>query len=71
VLSRSVPAAVTRLFDALGASATDTGRDLDRHWRNARTAASHNPWVYKARIVGDRAVNGVPPLRLWAVGRAS
>jgi alkylation response protein AidB-like acyl-CoA dehydrogenase len=71
VLSRSVPAAVTRLFDALGASATDTGRDLDRHWRNARTAASHNPWVYKARIVGDKAVNGVPPLRLWAVGRAS
>jgi len=26
---------------------------LDRHWRNARTAASHNPLIYKECIVGD------------------
>lgn len=69
-LSRIVPEAVTRLFDALGASATDTGADLDRYWRNARTAASHNPWVYKARIVGDRLTNRTPPTRLWGVGRS-
>ena len=30
-------------------------KNLDRHWRNARTAANHNPWVFKARIVGDYA----------------
>ncbi|WP_367273351.1 acyl-CoA dehydrogenase family protein, partial [Galactobacter sp.] len=70
-LSTSVPAAVTRLFDALGASATDTGTDLDRHWRNARTAASHNPWVYKARIVGEHVVHGEAPVRLWSVGKTS
>ena len=41
---------------------------LDRHWRNARTAASHNPWIYKARIVGDWAVNGTEPLYVWQIG---
>lgn len=70
-LSTLVPAAVTRLFDALGASATDTGTALDRHWRNARTAASHNPWVYKARIVGEHVVHGEAPIRLWSVGKTS
>ena len=33
-------------------------RALDRHWRNARTVSSHNPLVYKARIVGDWVING-------------
>ena len=53
---------------ALGASGVSTSRNLDRHWRNARTAASHNPWVYKARMVGDFRVNGTAPARAWAVG---
>ena len=35
---------------------------LDRHWRNARTLASHNPRVYKARILGDWLINGKDPL---------
>jgi len=30
----------------------------DRHWRNVRTIASHNPFVYKATKVGDFIVNG-------------
>lgn len=58
----------TLLFDALGASATSTQLGLDRHWRNARTVASHNPQVYKARILGDAAVNGTEPPFDWAVG---
>ena len=62
--------AVTRLFDALGASATATAAGLDRHWRNARTLVSHNPWVYKARIVGDYAVNGSEPGYQWRIGNA-
>lgn len=70
VLSKLVPEAATRLFNALGASATGRSKDLDRHWRNARTVASHNPVIYKERIVGDHAVNGTEPTFLWDVGVA-
>lgn len=60
--------AVTDVFDALSASATDAGLALDRHWRNARTAASHNPAIYKQRILGDHAVNGTEPVYVWQIG---
>jgi hypothetical protein len=43
---------------------------LDRHWRNARTLASHNPRVYKARILGDWLINDKDPLpNLAKLGR--
>ncbi|KTC25992.1 monooxygenase [Pseudomonas sp. ABAC61] len=45
--------ATSELFNALGASDIRQGKALDRHWRNARTVSSHNPAIYKARIVGD------------------
>jgi alkylation response protein AidB-like acyl-CoA dehydrogenase len=62
--------ATTVLFDALGASAARKGLGLDRHWRNARTIASHNPRIYRDRVVGDFAVNGSrPPVRA-GVGQA-
>jgi alkylation response protein AidB-like acyl-CoA dehydrogenase len=48
------------LLDVGGASATKQGFNLDRHWRNARTLASHNPGSYKARAIGDHVVNGTP-----------
>jgi alkylation response protein AidB-like acyl-CoA dehydrogenase len=51
----------SRLFDAGGASATQAIYNLDRHWRNARTASTHNPTFLKASIVGDFLVNGTPP----------
>lgn len=54
--------ATTEVFDALGASGVSSSIALDRHWRNARTLASHNPRVYKARIVGDWLVNGTDPV---------
>ena len=60
--------AATALFDPLGASATSTSKSLDRHWRNARTVASHNPVAFKARIVGDAAVNDAEPPYEWYVG---
>ncbi len=60
--------ATTRLFDGLGASATKRSHGLDRHWRNARTITSHNPRIYRARIVGDFAVNGVYPPGPYRVG---
>ncbi|WP_282827949.1 acyl-CoA dehydrogenase family protein [Gulosibacter sediminis] len=67
-LSRLVPDAATRLFDALGASGVRASAAHDRHWRNARTVASHNPWLYKARTVGDFEANGTEPEYQWAIG---
>jgi alkylation response protein AidB-like acyl-CoA dehydrogenase len=60
--------ATTDLFNALGASGTSESKLLDRHWRNVRTAASHNPLIYKERIVGDWEINGTPPPYLWQIG---
>jgi alkylation response protein AidB-like acyl-CoA dehydrogenase len=50
--------AASRLFDVGGASSVRSSTHLDRHWRNLRTLFSHNPTVYKARVLGDIAVNG-------------
>lgn len=63
--------ATTRVFDALGASAIREGAGLDRHWRNARAVSSHNPWVYKAKLVGRREVTGEIADGAWSVGTAS
>jgi alkylation response protein AidB-like acyl-CoA dehydrogenase len=61
VAERLTLAAAERLFDTGGASATARKLNLDRHWRNTRTLASHNPLVYKAYAAGNYAVNGVGP----------
>ncbi|NBD23906.1 acyl-CoA dehydrogenase family protein [Paenibacillus glycinis] len=63
--------AVAAIFDALGASATIRSKALDRYWRNARTIASHNPLIYKERIVGEYAVNGTHPPFAWQTGIGS
>jgi alkylation response protein AidB-like acyl-CoA dehydrogenase len=60
--------ATSDLFNTLGASATSTAKQLDRHWRNARTASSHNPVIYKERIIGDWHVNGTEPPYVWQIG---
>jgi alkylation response protein AidB-like acyl-CoA dehydrogenase len=57
IVSELVPRAGEALFDAGGASATSREVNLDRHWRNARTLASHNPAMYKARAIGDLLIN--------------
>ncbi len=62
--------ASSTLFDALGASATLKPLALDRFWRNVRTLSSHNPRIYKDRIVGDFAVNGRLPPEQWRIGVA-
>ena len=64
----SVLQAASRLFDVGGASALSAELGLDRHWRNVRTLASHNPVIYKARLVGDNAINTTPPSFHWNVG---
>jgi alkylation response protein AidB-like acyl-CoA dehydrogenase len=68
VVSELIQRATTALFNALGASDTRVGKSLDRHWRNARTVSSHNPVIYKARIVGDWAINGTEPPFVWQIG---
>ncbi|MCU1423328.1 MAG: hypothetical protein JWN36_2979 [Microbacteriaceae bacterium] len=70
VVLPNVLRAATELFEVGGASATDAGLALDRHWRNARTVASHNPARYKARALGDRLVNDTPVVSWWTSGEA-
>jgi alkylation response protein AidB-like acyl-CoA dehydrogenase len=63
--------ASTLLFDALGSSGVQRAAALDRHWRNARTLVSHNPRVYKERVVGDWYLNGADPLGIYVHGAAN
>lgn len=60
-IDRFAYATASRLFDAGGASATQAVYNLDRHWRNLRTASTHNPTFGKATAVGDFLVNGKSP----------
>jgi alkylation response protein AidB-like acyl-CoA dehydrogenase len=53
--------AASKLFEVGGASAVDTGAALDRHWRNARTVATHNPAVLRQRAIGAWELNGTDP----------
>ncbi|POA79626.1 acyl-CoA dehydrogenase family protein [Pseudomonas sp. DP16D-R1] len=68
VVTELIQRATTELFNALGASDIRQGKSLDRHWRNARTVSSHNPLIYKARIVGDWTINGTEPPFVWQIG---
>lgn len=70
VIVPNVLKAATDLFEVGGASALGGSLALDRHWRNARALASHNPARYKARIVGDHLVNTTPIVAWWTSGEA-
>ncbi|MGP3534560.1 acyl-CoA dehydrogenase family protein [Microbacterium sp. RD1] len=67
-----VPSLVLRaaqtLFDLGGGSLVDSRRGFDRHWRNARTLANHNPAHLKARALGARSVAGTELPEIWYVG---
>ncbi|ULT68080.1 acyl-CoA dehydrogenase family protein [Pseudomonas sp. BNK-45] len=68
VVTELIQRATSELFNALGASDIRQGKALDRHWRNARTVSSHNPVIYKARIIGDWQINGTEPPFVWQIG---
>jgi alkylation response protein AidB-like acyl-CoA dehydrogenase len=68
IVSEQVLDATSHLLDVLGASSLDADLALDRHWRNARAVASHNPYPFKARLLGDWALNDTPPA-VFQVGR--
>ena len=53
--------AVTEIFEVGGSSALDRRYHLDRHWRNIRTLASHNPLIYRERQLGEWVLNGTSP----------
>jgi len=48
----------SRIFDLMGARATSARYGFDRFWRNIRTHTLHDPVAYKAREVGNFALNG-------------
>lgn len=49
------------VFDVGGGSITDRGHGFDRHWRNARTAANHNPRQWKQAVAGAYHLTGEDP----------
>ncbi|MFB9835030.1 hypothetical protein ACFFNX_22875, partial [Actinoallomurus acaciae] len=49
------------LFDVGGGSAVASRHNLDRHWRNARTVANHNPRSWKAGVIGAYRLTGAEP----------
>jgi SfnB family sulfur acquisition oxidoreductase len=49
------------MFGLSGASAADERYDLSRHWRNARTHASHDPVTWKYHHIGNFMLNDVLP----------
>lgn len=59
----------TRLFEVGGASAVTRAAGLDRHWRNVRTIASHNPVAQRVRAVGAFELTGERPQ--WAAPGAA
>jgi alkylation response protein AidB-like acyl-CoA dehydrogenase len=56
------------IFEVGGSSALDRKFHLDRHWRNARTLASHNPVIYRERQLGDYLLHGNAPVFLSTEG---
>ncbi len=50
--------ATSRVFDLMGARSTSARYGFDRFWRNVRTHTLHDPVAYKAREVGNFAING-------------
>lgn len=65
IMLEQVLEATTLLFEVGGASATSESRRFDRHWRNARTLASHNPAIFRERALGNYYLNDVAPNAAW------
>ena len=59
--SETAVAVASDLFALTGASAADERYDLSRHWRNARTHASHDPVDWKHHHIGNYLLSDVPP----------
>jgi len=60
--------ACTLFFETGGASLVSSTHMYDRHWRNARTIATHNPLIYKMRALGANLLNDDPLPYEWSAG---
>lgn len=66
-VSDHVLKATQLVYEVGGASILQRRHGFDRHWRNARVFASHNPAHYKLRGLGNYQINGTaPPVDSWA-----
>ena len=66
----TVEALALDVIDALtqvaSGSTLSAERALDRHWRNLKVLASHNPSIYKQQVLGGYEVHGTrPPLSIY------
>jgi alkylation response protein AidB-like acyl-CoA dehydrogenase len=68
IVTQLVLDATTELFEVGGASLTSEKLAIDRHWRNARTIASHNPVIFKLRSIGAHELNGEDLPYAWSAG---
>jgi alkylation response protein AidB-like acyl-CoA dehydrogenase len=60
--------ATAEIFEVGGASLTSEKLAIDRHWRNARTIASHNPAIFKLRAIGAYELNREELPYAWSAG---
>lgn len=61
VANETTLAAATRVYDVMGARATDNRYGFDLAWRNIRTLTLHDPQSYKVRDVGAAFLSDVDP----------
>jgi alkylation response protein AidB-like acyl-CoA dehydrogenase len=62
VVDDLAPQLASWLIDLGSGSVVSRVGALDRHWRNIKVIASHNPRLYKERLLGQNALGGkLPP----------
>ncbi|ASV98790.1 acyl-CoA dehydrogenase [Paraburkholderia aromaticivorans] len=62
VIDDLAPQIASWLIDLGSGSVVSRVGALDRHWRNIKVIASHNPRLYKERLLGQNLLNGqLPP----------
>ncbi|SAK89078.1 acyl-CoA dehydrogenase [Caballeronia hypogeia] len=62
VIDDLAPQIANWLIDLGSGSVVSRASALDRHWRNIKVIASHNPRLYKERLLGQNALSGqLPP----------
>ena len=62
VLDELAPQIASWLIDLGSGSVVSRVGALDRHWRNIKVIAAHNPRLYKERLLGQHLLNGqLPP----------
>jgi alkylation response protein AidB-like acyl-CoA dehydrogenase len=61
VIDDLAPQVASWLIDLGSGSAVSRIAGLDRHWRNIKVIASHNPRLYKEGLLGQNALNGTLP----------